>query len=236
MYDGRTVGVRVVDDTLLDAVNGGCSQIVLLGAGLDTHAFRLEWPRPVQLFEVDLPALFAFKEKVLATARPHAYCTRHIVSIDLAEDWSRSLVDAGFRPEVPTCWIDHVAVSSPQRLAQHIVREVTDLSCAGSRYSFPIMTVDAIARTADTVPGARELYRGAAPHDTPRGLGADGLGTPQRSRLDSHGKRCQRNRHGLPTSGGYPAWRRERYRHPLAGRHLNLADLWCLEPTLSKGG
>lgn len=176
MYDSRTIGVRIVDDTLLDAVNGGCAQIVQLGAGLDTHAFRLDWPRPVDLFELDLPALVGFKEAVLAGARPHRNCTRHVVSIDLAEDWSQGLVGAGFRPEVPTCWIDHVAVSLPQSQAQRMVRTVTESSCAGSRYSFPVMTTEAITQTAGTVPGAMELYRGADPPDEPRGLGADGPG------------------------------------------------------------
>ncbi|MDV3123578.1 SAM-dependent methyltransferase [Mycobacterium sp. 21AC1] len=176
MYDSRTVGVRVVDDTLLDAVNDGCSQIVQLGAGLDTHAFRLDWPQPVELFEVDLPETVGFKEEVLAGVRPHRNCTRHVVSIDLAENWSQELLAAGFDPAVPTCWIDHVAVSLPRRQAHRIAQTVTELSCPGSRYSFPVMTADAITRTAGTVPGAKELYRGPAPHDGEHGFGSDGQG------------------------------------------------------------
>ena len=43
----------------------GCRQVVLLAAGLDARAFRLDWPPGVHVFELDLPGLFRFKEAVL---------------------------------------------------------------------------------------------------------------------------------------------------------------------------
>src|SRR6266571_3738444 len=91
----RTLGVRGVDDGLLAAVAAGRTQIVLLGAGLDTHAFRLEWPKPVRLFEIDLPQLFDFKERVLAEAGAQAGCDRHVIAADLRGDWSKALLDNG---------------------------------------------------------------------------------------------------------------------------------------------
>lgn len=39
--------------------------MVLLAAGLDTRAYRLAWPAGVRLFEVDLPEVLRFKERVL---------------------------------------------------------------------------------------------------------------------------------------------------------------------------
>src|SRR5262249_2309514 len=60
------VGVRTrfFDDALLEAVQGGARQVVILGAGLDARAFRLEWPDGTRLFEVDTPDVFQFKEPV----------------------------------------------------------------------------------------------------------------------------------------------------------------------------
>src|SRR3954447_21152784 len=37
------IRTRLYDDYLLDAVDRGCRQVVLLAAGLDTRAFRLAW-------------------------------------------------------------------------------------------------------------------------------------------------------------------------------------------------
>ena len=40
--------------------------MVLVAAGLDTRAYRLQWPTGVHLYELDLPEVLTFKEAVLA--------------------------------------------------------------------------------------------------------------------------------------------------------------------------
>jgi Leucine carboxyl methyltransferase len=50
--------------------------VVLLGAGLDTRAFRLQWPTGLRLFELDLPEVLAFKERVLSEMGAKARCRR----------------------------------------------------------------------------------------------------------------------------------------------------------------
>jgi methyltransferase (TIGR00027 family) len=84
--NGRVVGVRVFDDRVRDAVAAGCEQVVLLGAGLDTRAFRSSLPREVRLFEVDLPEMFAFKEPVLEAQAATPTCERRIVPAELRMD------------------------------------------------------------------------------------------------------------------------------------------------------
>src|SRR4051812_18154369 len=49
------IRTRFYDDFLLAAVGAGCTQVVLLAAGLDTRAQRLSWPTGTRLFELDLP-------------------------------------------------------------------------------------------------------------------------------------------------------------------------------------
>jgi methyltransferase (TIGR00027 family) len=55
------------EETLGHAVEGGVRQYVLLGAGLDTFAYRNPWP-DVRVFEVDYPATGEWKRERLASA------------------------------------------------------------------------------------------------------------------------------------------------------------------------
>ncbi|WP_217160967.1 SAM-dependent methyltransferase [[Mycobacterium] fortunisiensis] len=170
MYETRTVGVRLVDDGLLEAASSGRPQIVLLGAGLDTHAFRLTWPAPVRLFEIDLPALFAFKEPLLRDAVET--CERHVVAADLGtDDWSEGLLANGFDPATPTHWVDHALMTLPTASARAGFEAITRLSAPGSRYGFPVMGSRSFSTTLHTVDGAADLYRNMSNVD--RGLGDD---------------------------------------------------------------
>lgn len=147
MYESRTLGVRLVDDGLLDAAASGRTQIVLLGAGLDTHAFRLRWPTPVRLFEIDLPPLLEFKEPVLESGRAESTCERHVIPAEIADGtWAQALLDDGFDTETPTHWVDHAIMTLPTARARDAVAAITELSAPTSRYGFPVMTGDSFAR------------------------------------------------------------------------------------------
>ena len=73
--DQLAIRTRFYDDYVLAATRAGCTQIVLLGAGLDTRAFRLDWPESVRVFELDLPQVFEFKRAVLDAHGAVATCT-----------------------------------------------------------------------------------------------------------------------------------------------------------------
>lgn len=55
---------RYAEDRLADAVRDGVQQYVVLGAGLDTFAYRNPFP-DVRVFEVDFPATQQWKREVL---------------------------------------------------------------------------------------------------------------------------------------------------------------------------
>lgn len=60
---------RFAEDTLMDAVAEGVEQYVLLGAGLDTFAYRQpEWAHGLAVIEVDHPGTQAAKRAALAAA------------------------------------------------------------------------------------------------------------------------------------------------------------------------
>ena len=58
---------RYVEDRLADAVAAGVRQYVVLGAGLDTFAYRNPFPQ-LRVFEVDFPATQEWKRRMLAAA------------------------------------------------------------------------------------------------------------------------------------------------------------------------
>ncbi|MEV0683273.1 SAM-dependent methyltransferase [Nocardia sp. NPDC050378] len=145
-FPGRSVGVRLVDDQVADAVAAGCRQLVLLGAGLDTRAYRLGLPADVTVYELDLPALFSFKEPVLRATGAMPTTRRRILPIDLREEWASRLRDTGFRPDQPTVWIDEGALPYlPAADHRRAVATLTDLSAPGSRFGLGRFTVDADA-------------------------------------------------------------------------------------------
>ena len=59
---------RFAEDALAVAIAGGVRQIVVLGAGLDTYAYRAALADDVRIFEVDRPATQAWKRHRLADA------------------------------------------------------------------------------------------------------------------------------------------------------------------------
>lgn len=62
------VRTRFAEDALSDAIERGVRQVVVLGAGLDTLAYRSAWRDRVRFFEVDHPATQAWKRQRLAEA------------------------------------------------------------------------------------------------------------------------------------------------------------------------
>ncbi len=134
-YEGRTVGVRLVDDRFRAAVDAGVDQFVLLGAGLDTRAFRMDLPPRVRIYEIDLPETFAFKEPVLDRAGPVASCGRHVVVADLRADWPKALLECGFRTDQPTSWVDEGSLGTlTQEWNRRVVTTLTGLSAPGSLF------------------------------------------------------------------------------------------------------
>jgi len=82
------VRTRFLDDLVLDACARGCLQVVILGAGLDARAFRLDWPDNLRVFELDLPQVLDFKQQVVRTEGWHPACERITVPVDLSDDWA----------------------------------------------------------------------------------------------------------------------------------------------------
>ncbi|WP_035797087.1 SAM-dependent methyltransferase [Kitasatospora mediocidica] len=128
------VRTRFFDDYLLRATAEGCTQVVVPAAGLDTRAFRLPWPDGVSLFEIDLPEISAFKERVLAEQGAVPACRRSSLVADLREDWAAVLTGAGFDPAARSVWlIEGLLIYLDAADAARLLTVVGELSAPGSR-------------------------------------------------------------------------------------------------------
>lgn len=78
---------KIIDDTIAEAIAGGCDRVLNLAAGLDTRPYRLNLPADLRWVEADLPALLAEKEQALADQTPRCQLTR--TAVDLADSNAR---------------------------------------------------------------------------------------------------------------------------------------------------
>jgi methyltransferase (TIGR00027 family) len=131
------IRTRFYDDYLATACAGGCRQVVILAAGLDTRAFRLDWPSDVRVFEVDLPAVLAFKEAVLVQQGAEPRCVRVTVGADLRDDWPVLLCYAGFAVNTPTTWlVEGLLPYLSNDDATRLLTVIGELSAERSQLSF----------------------------------------------------------------------------------------------------
>lgn len=137
MFDtpGFAVRTRFFDDVLTHSVStrGAASQAVLVAAGMDTCAFRLELPRDLAWYELDRPELLALKDQVLAEVGAAPRCARRPVGVDLTAEWAGPLRVAQFDSTRPTMWLVEGLIFYLDPAAVHLLLdEITRLSAPGS--------------------------------------------------------------------------------------------------------
>lgn len=101
------VRTRFIDAHLEEAVSGGAWQIVFLGAGFDTRAYRLRDRIPeVRIFEVDLPATPQWKRRRAQEALGDPPENLTYVAVDFRQDsLNEKLLEAGYDPSLKTFFV-----------------------------------------------------------------------------------------------------------------------------------
>jgi methyltransferase (TIGR00027 family) len=93
---------RYAEDNLKKAVESGVEQYVLLGAGLDTFAYRNSYPQ-LRVFEVDHPATQQWKRELLQRNRIAIPESVTYTPVDFeCQSLSAQLGDTGFNQRAPT--------------------------------------------------------------------------------------------------------------------------------------
>ncbi|MFI1431125.1 class I SAM-dependent methyltransferase [Streptomyces lydicus] len=199
------IRTKFLDDLLQQASASGIRQVVLLGAGMDSRAFRMDWPEGTRLFEVDTAAPLDFKASVLRQERAVARCERIPVAADLREDWPAALAAAGHDPAVPTAWIaEGLLIYLPEDAVELLLARISAQSAAGSRMGLTLGSRGVIERFgADAVPGsAASLWVSEMPDDPVGWLAGHGW------QADSHTLHERAAAYGRPIST--PPQREER--------------------------
>lgn len=135
----RYFGLRtgVLDDFLHRSVGKGVRQLVLLGAGLDTRAFRLDLPSDCVVFEIDREGVLAFKEQVLTDLSAAPKAKRIPVPVDLRDDWVTALTSVGFDPAAPSVWLaEGLLFYLPGPAETYLIDTVDRLTTGGSALAF----------------------------------------------------------------------------------------------------
>lgn len=142
LNEQMAVRTRFFDDFFLES---GLTQAVILAAGLDTRAYRLNWPAGTVVYEVDQPEVIEFKSRTLAGLGAEPEAQRRTVGIDLRDDWPTALREAGFDSRQPTAWIaEGLLVYLPPEAQDRLFDHITALSAPGSRLATEHMDVHSL--------------------------------------------------------------------------------------------
>jgi methyltransferase (TIGR00027 family) len=105
MADMIALRTAVIDTAVRNAIAGGATQLVILGAGYDGRAWRMPELAGVKVFEVDHPATQSDKRTRLAELPPPTGIVT-FVPIDFQMEPLGAVLDrAGHNRSSPTCWI-----------------------------------------------------------------------------------------------------------------------------------
>ena len=150
MRNYQAVRTHFFDAYFAAAAEAGIRQIVILASGLDSRAYRLEWPSGTVVFEIDQPKVLEYKAATLAAHGAQPSATRHEVAIDLRFDWPAALKAAGFDPAKPTAWLaEGLLMYLPSDAQDRLFEQVTALSAPGSRIAAETAATHAEDRRED---------------------------------------------------------------------------------------
>jgi methyltransferase (TIGR00027 family) len=134
MRSYQAVRTHFFDAHFAGAVAAGIRQVVILASGLDSRAYRLDWPTGTTVYEIDQPKVLAYKSETLASHGATPSADRREVPVDLRQDWPAALVAEGFDPKAPTAWLaEGLLMYLPADAQDRLFSQITELSAPGSR-------------------------------------------------------------------------------------------------------
>jgi methyltransferase (TIGR00027 family) len=174
------VRTRYIDDVLGEALRDGAGQVVVLGAGFDSRAYRIAGIERARVFEVDQPQTQAMKRDIVArrlgTLPPHVT----LVSLDLDKQTLDAVMDgAGYRRQARTFFIcegvtHYLTADAVDAIFRHVARS----AAIGSRMVFTYIH-RAILAESSAFAGAAETLSTVRRGGEPYTFGFDPAALPQ---------------------------------------------------------
>ncbi|MGD8475467.1 MAG: SAM-dependent methyltransferase [Anaerolineae bacterium] len=129
---------RYIDDVLQRSLAGGLDQVVILGAGFDTRAYRIAGMDRVRVFEVDLPGACKAKRSRLETVLGRM--PRHVALVGMdfdRQDLGEMLCASGFQTGQRMLFIwEGVTQYITAEAVSHTLEFISRVSGAGSSIVF----------------------------------------------------------------------------------------------------
>jgi len=124
------------DNHTRNCYQDGVRQFVLLGAGMDTRAFRMALAG-AHVFEVDKAELFAVKEKLLKGVK-HTAAKRTVLSFEFGarhiNELGAELAEKGFNKDEASAWLlEGLLMYLTPKDAEALIRAIAALTGLGSR-------------------------------------------------------------------------------------------------------
>jgi methyltransferase (TIGR00027 family) len=124
---------RYFDDAIDEAVRGGAKQVVFVGAGYDSRAFRQEALSAVKIFEVDHPDTQARKKKIVQRIFGELPKNVDYVSLNATQGDLRRLRGLGFDGGTRAVFVlEGFLWYMPPDVAREILRAIVEIAAPGS--------------------------------------------------------------------------------------------------------
>ena len=144
---GVHVRTRHIDDVLAESLRAGATQVVILGAGLDSRAYRFgDALRGVRVFELDLPQTQNYKKARVREVFGGLPAHVTYAPIDFGtQDLATVLKGAGYDSSKRTLFIwEGVTMYVPEPGIDATLRAVATIAAPGSRIVFDYFTERAL--------------------------------------------------------------------------------------------
>ncbi|OBG23742.1 class I SAM-dependent methyltransferase [Mycobacterium sp. 852002-51057_SCH5723018] len=149
--DYQAVRTHFFDEYFADATEAsadGIRQVVILAAGLDSRAYRLDWPAGTTVYEIDQPKVLAYKAGILESQGAAPTAVRRPVPVDLRDDWPAALTAAGFDRTQPTAWLaEGLLPYLPSDAQDRLFEKFTALSAPGSQVAIEAFGMNSSSNT-----------------------------------------------------------------------------------------
>lgn len=159
LVDHASLRMLAVDAALEDALQPDVDQVVLLGAGLDTRAWRMAKLAGTTVFEVDHPATQAYKRERMSGLSPRAREVR-FVPLDFERGaLGEALGGAGHATGRPTVWLwEAVTMYLAREAVEATLAEIAARSAPGSTLLLTYVTPE-LTGAPFVSPFARAVFR-----------------------------------------------------------------------------
>jgi hypothetical protein len=165
LVDYMAVRTHFFDAFFGSAARAGIGQYVILAAGLDARAYRLNWSSDTVIYEIDLPAVLDYKTSTLNANGATPGAIRREVGIDLRHDWPPRYAALGLIPPSPRPgWLKDCC---------RTYRPTTKRRCSAMSTSSPHQAARSLSRwqsnrAACSFTSSRQGPSRKAPHSAPR--------------------------------------------------------------------